>query len=74
MSTDCWTPTSIIWYIDGVETHRAPDATCARYAQLCGPMYLCFNLALGGGWAGNPDSTTPFPSKMEIDYVRVKSV
>ena len=69
-----WTPDSIIWYVDGVETRRASAAMCARYRDLCGPMCLAFNLALGGRWPGNPDSTTPFPSKMDIDYVRVKVV
>ena len=34
-------PTSIIWYIDGVETHRAPDATCARYAPTSADRCTC---------------------------------
>lgn len=29
------------------------------------------NLAVGGTWPGNPDDTTVFPQKMEVDYVRV---
>jgi hypothetical protein len=68
-----WTPDSIIWYVDGVETRRASLTMAHRYRDLAGPMYLCFNIALGGGWPGNPDSTTPFPSTMDIDYVRVKA-
>ena len=35
------------------------------------PFYLILNLAVGGGWVGNPDATTVFPAIMEIDYVRV---
>lgn len=35
------------------------------------PFYLIMNLAIGGGFVGNPDSTTPFPAEMSVDYVRV---
>ncbi|MFH9725832.1 discoidin domain-containing protein [Streptomyces sp. NPDC017254] len=35
------------------------------------PHYMILNLAIGGDWPGPTDSTTPFPSKMLVDYVRV---
>jgi beta-glucanase (GH16 family) len=35
------------------------------------PYYLILNLAVGGGFAGDPDKTTPFPAEMLVDYVRV---
>jgi beta-glucanase (GH16 family) len=35
------------------------------------PFYLVMNLAVGGNFLGNPDSTTPFPGEMAVDYVRV---
>jgi hypothetical protein len=28
-------------------------------------------MAVGGNWPGYPDATTPFPSSMLVDYVRV---
>jgi beta-glucanase (GH16 family) len=34
-------------------------------------MFILVNLALGGGWAGEPNAETPFPSDFEVDYVRV---
>jgi beta-glucanase (GH16 family) len=34
-------------------------------------FYLILNVAVGGGWPGNPDATTPFPNDMSVDYVRV---
>lgn len=34
------------------------------------PFFLLFNVAVGGDWPGNPDSTTKFPQRMLIDYVR----
>ena len=36
-----------------------------------GPMFIILNLAVGGDWPGNPDSTTVFPSNMLVDYVRI---
>lgn len=62
-----WEPTAIKWYVDGFERHRYSDAT--KIASQ--PLYLVLDLAVGGDWAGSPDSSTPFPSDFEIDYVRV---
>lgn len=35
------------------------------------PFFVILNLAVGGDWPGNPDSTTVFPQTMLVDYVRV---
>ncbi|MFF3749060.1 discoidin domain-containing protein [Streptomyces sp. NPDC002018] len=35
------------------------------------PHYMILNLAVGGDWPGPTDSSTPFPSRMLVDYVRV---
>lgn len=34
-------------------------------------FFYIFNVAIGGNWPGNPDETTVFPQKMEVDYIRV---
>ena len=34
------------------------------------PMYVILNLGVGGPWAGAPDSSTHFPAKMRVDYLR----
>jgi len=34
-------------------------------------FFFIFNIAIGGNWPGNPDETTQFPQRMEVDYVRV---
>jgi hypothetical protein len=34
-------------------------------------MYLIINLAVGGEWAGMPDSSTTFPSALLVDSVKV---
>ncbi len=33
--------------------------------------FIILNLAIGGSWPGAPDSSTPFPSEMLVDYVRI---
>jgi len=35
------------------------------------PFYLIMNLAVGGQFGGNPDTSTVFPAEMQVDYVRV---
>lgn len=60
-----WRPGEIIWYVDGIEHHRARAHVPAR------PMYVLANLAVGGDWPGNPDASTVFPSTMDIDYIHV---
>jgi beta-glucanase (GH16 family) len=61
-----WRPGLLIWYVDGVERHRVAGPTVPSQ-----PMYLLVNLAVGGYWPGNPNANTPFPSRMEVDYLRV---
>ncbi|CAA0132997.1 Beta-glucanase [Mycolicibacterium vanbaalenii] len=35
------------------------------------PFFLLLNLAVGGSWPGPPDESTPNPSTMLVDWVRV---
>lgn len=60
-----WTAEEITWYVDGVEAARELEGIPHE------PMFMLINLAVGGEWPGYPDETTPFPSEMEVDYVRV---
>jgi beta-glucanase (GH16 family) len=34
-------------------------------------MFIILNLAVGGDWPGNVNSTTVFPSTMQVQYVRL---
>ena len=61
-----WTPDELIFYIDGSETARTEGGPF-RDAP---PMYMIANLAVGGEWAGNPDSNTHFPAVMRIEHIR----
>ncbi|AZB41113.1 glycosyl hydrolase family protein [Bacillus sp. FJAT-42376] len=75
-----WEPGEIRWYVDGVLYARQNDwyskneNAAAPYtypAPFDRDFYLQLNLAVGGNWPGYPDSTTVFPSRMLVDYVRV---
>lgn len=62
-----WEPEAIRWYIDGVERVSHTD----KASIPAEPMHIIANLAVGGNWPGEPDTTTVFPSSFEIDYIRV---
>lgn len=62
-----WTEKRIRFIADGVVTYDI-----GKHA-LHEEMYLLLNLALGSHdptWIPDPDASTPFPGKFEIDYVR----
>jgi beta-glucanase (GH16 family) len=50
-----------------VPSDLEPDATWV----FDGPFFLLLNLAVGGNWPGPPDASTPNPSTMLVDWVRV---
>jgi hypothetical protein len=60
-----WDKDQLVWFVNGREVKRQPTP-----ADMHKPMYLLANVALGGDWAGAPDQTTPFPARMQIDYIR----
>jgi beta-glucanase (GH16 family) len=58
-----WTPDVIIWYVDGMETHRSTISGVAL------PMYMLLSTGSGGP-AGSPDADLS-QATTEVDYVRV---
>ncbi len=70
---------SLIWERDKIQilmddsvysTVKKADVGTATY-PFNERFFLIFNLAVGGAWPGNPDSTSVFPQQMLVDYVRV---
>ena len=63
----------IRWFVDDQAYFSVTPASLPRGTQWVfnQPKFLLLNLAVGGGWPGNPDSTTTFPQRMLVDYVRV---
>lgn len=61
-----WEPDFITWYVDGVARFRYVGPGIPHE-----PMYVIANLAVGGIWAGSPDTSTRFPGYFDIDYIRI---
>lgn len=69
-----WSPGKLVFSVDGVAYHTVTRETYPPDAPWVfdnSPFFLLLNLAVGGTWPGNPDSTTVFPQTYSIDYVRV---
>ncbi len=74
-----WSKGSVAYYVDD-PTQPYATYTPASIAGLSGSAwpfdngqanFIILNLAVGGSWPGSPDSGTPFPSEMLVDYVRI---
>lgn len=68
-----WEPNVIRWYLDGVLYFTATPANVpeGKTWVFNKPFHMLLNVAVGGNWPGNPDSTTVFPQTMQVDWVRV---
>lgn len=73
-----WDPDQIRWYIDGQlystknadQWFSASGSGNAR-APFDHQFHLLLNIAVGGGFPGNPDGSSQWPQTLEVDYVRV---
>jgi beta-glucanase (GH16 family) len=74
-----WSPSSVAYYVDD-PAHPYVTYTTASLSGISGAVwpfdagqsnFILLNLAIGGDWPGPPDGTTPFPSEMVVDYVRI---
>ncbi len=65
-----WDSTHIRWFVDGNE-YYVVDITPSHMTEFHDDFFFIFNVAVGGNWPGNPDSSTSFPQRMYVDYVRV---
>jgi len=70
-----WDERAIVLSVDGlrlneVELTRTVNQDGTRRNPFHEPHYLLLNLAIGGNAGGDP-STTTFPARFEVDFVRV---
>jgi len=74
-----WSKGSVSFYVDD-PAHPYVTYTTSSMNGLNGAVwpfdagqsnFIILNLAIGGNWPGPPDASTPFPSEMLIDYVRI---
>lgn len=68
-----WEPDVIRFYVDNhlYETRTPAELPKGTKWVYDHPFFVLLNVAVGGGWPGNPDATTVFPQTMLVDYVRV---
>lgn len=75
-----WSPGSVQYYIDApsnVYATYTPSSLTPLNDGAVWPFdagqsnFILLNLAIGGDWPKSPDSSTPFPSEMLVDYVRI---
>ncbi len=64
----------IRWYVDGelYQTQTEWNSVGGTYpAPFDQAFHLVFNVAVGGGFVGNPNKETPFPATLKVDWVKV---
>lgn len=63
----------IRWFIDGQQYFTLTPANLPGGSAWVfnAPQFLILNVAVGGNWPGPPNSSTVFPQRMTVDYVRV---
>jgi beta-glucanase (GH16 family) len=68
-----WDPNTVRFYVDAnlYETHTPADMPAGGTWVYEHPFFILLNVAVGGSFPGNPDSSTTFPQTMLVDYVRV---
>lgn len=73
-----WTKGSVQYYVDSPNNvyaiYNAANLTAggATWPFDSGnAAFLILNLSVGGSFPGSPNSTTPFPSQLLVDYVRL---
>ena len=67
-----WEPNTIRFYVDDhlYATRTPADLPKGAKWVYDHPFFILLNVAVGGYWPGNPDTTSVFPQTMLVDYVR----
>ena len=67
-----WTPEKIDFFVDDRKYFTFNNENSGFEAwPFDQPFYIILSMGVGGGWVGDPDASSIFPSIMEVDYVRV---
>jgi len=65
-----WDQSLIKWYVDN-SLYNTISITPSGLSEFHQEFFIILNLAVGGNWPGNPNSSTTFPQYLEVDYIRV---
>ncbi|HEY4106805.1 MAG TPA: glycoside hydrolase family 16 protein [Polyangiaceae bacterium] len=72
-----WTADGVLWKVDENIYHTRTKTGVESYGYTWvfdHPFYVLLNLAVGGNFDGDPDSSTQFPNTMLVDYVKVSTL
>ncbi|MFK7952376.1 MAG: family 16 glycosylhydrolase [Ekhidna sp.] len=64
-----WTENRIEWLVDDNQFYAVD--IIPGLEEFNESFFFIFNMAVGGDLPGSPDSQTPFPQRLYVDYVRV---
>jgi beta-glucanase (GH16 family) len=74
-----WSKGTVTYYVDAIPYATFNTGSLSGLSGAVWPFdagqanFILLNLAIGGDYPGPPDGTTPFPSEMLVDYVRIYS-
>jgi hypothetical protein len=66
-----WDDSKLIFLVDDVSYFTANKTDVGSNYPFDKPFFFIMNVAVGGNWPGNPNSSTIFPQRMIVDFVRV---
>jgi beta-glucanase (GH16 family) len=68
-----WDPGHLYFFIDGINYYTLERSTLTDQNQWVfdHPFHIVLNVPVGGTWPGRPNSTTVFPQRMYISYLRL---
>ncbi len=66
-----WGENYINFYVDDVLYNQITPFDVTGDWVFNQPFYIILNMAVGGNYPGAPNSETPFPQEMLVDYIRV---
>ena len=68
-----WEPERMSFYVDDklYATRTPADLPQTAAWVYSHPFFIILDLAVGGNWPGDPDSSSTYPQTMLVDYVRV---
>jgi len=66
-----WDASKLTFLVDDIACFIANKADIGPNYPFDKPFFFIMNVAVGGNWPGSPNSSTSFPQRMIVDYVRV---
>ena len=66
-----WDDSKMTFLVDDEAYYTANKNDIGTNFPFDKPFFFIMNVAVGGNWPGSPNSSTTFPQRMIVDYVRV---